>query len=342
MALLFSVAIFNGDDDSPATDRDADELTLDPETGTVTGTGGDDVIDLDEPGSSTDGYMNVSAGGGNDTVTSEHGGMIFGEAGDDLLTVLNDNGGVTDGGAGNDVLNVTPIAGQVLGGEGNDTINYDGNESLPETGITVDAGAGDDVVNVESGFATLFGGTGNDTLSVTGEAGEQSSDGYIDLGDGHDLLILDGEVSHDFRLHDGEGDDTIRVLQATASPDESGVNVRWINSGAGNDVYEFTLSPDENAQHFDDPDAMGYAHAAIILDFEAGEDRLVVDPYSLAGDATYTGHELTLANSTGYQEVVFHYTHPDYPEGLAVSVAVTSGRITAEDIEITGAPTPAA
>lgn len=246
MALLFSVAIFNGDDDSPATDRDADELTLDPETGTVTGTGGDDVIDLDEPGSSTDGYMNVSAGGG------------------------------------------------------------------------------------------------NDTLSVTGEAGEQSSDGYIDLGDGDDLLILDGEVSHDFRLHDGEGDDTIRVLQATASPDESGVNVRWINSGAGNDVYEFTLSPDENAQHFDDPDAMGYAHAAIILDFEAGEDRLVVDPYSLAGDATYTGHELTLANNTGYQEVVFHYTHPDYPEGLAELVAVTSGRITAEDIEITGAPTPAA
>ena len=39
---------------------------------------------------------------------------------------------------------------------------------------------------------------------------------------------------------------------------------------------------------------------------------------------------------------MFHYTHPDYPGGLAVSVAVTSGRITAEDIEITGAPTPAA
>jgi hypothetical protein len=48
---------------------------------------------------------------------------------------------------------------------------------------------------------------------------------------------------------------------------------------------------------------------------------------------------MIVAGGTGFQEIVFHYTNPDYPDGLAMSFAVMgTGRITLDDVEIVGGP----
>ena len=87
------------------------------------------------------------------------------------------------------------------------------------------------------------------------------------------------------------------------------------------------------------PEVIAAIHNAY---FEAGADSLVVNPYSLAGDATYTGYEISSNGSTGHQQVAFLYTHPDYPDGLAVAISLNGGDLTAADIEIVGGPNSAA
>ena len=222
-----------------------------------------------------------------------------------------DEDGVLSTLGGDDLVVLDDLAGVTIDlGEGDDTLEGDGYRD-----VTIDTGAGDDLVRLDGA---------EDTTLFT--------------GDGDDVVLLT-DPGHSLRLELGAGDDRIVIDDATPSADYSGGDVRWISGGEGSDRYEFTLRPNEEGLPFPDPMTMGHPHAAIISDFAGGVDRLVVDPTTLAGDATYTGYELTHASGTGYLEVVFHYAHPDHPSGLAVSVALTGPNLlgfSEDDLEIVG------
>lgn len=234
------------------------------------------------------------------------------------------------------------------GVEGDDVVDhYD--PAADEDG-TLSTLGGDDLVAVDGLSDVMVDlGDGSDSLE-----GSDYHDVTIAAGEGDDLLVLEGgddvfiesdggndtvlltDPGHGFRVALGEGDDSLTITGATPSPDTGGSGVRWISGGEGNDRYEFVLRPNSDGLPFPDPMGMGHPHAAIISDFASGSDRLIVDPATLAGDATYTGYEITRAAYTGYSELVFHYTHPDHPEGLSVSIASVAGRIRETDIEILG------
>ncbi|RCW85148.1 hypothetical protein [Paracoccus lutimaris] len=176
LAVVFGVAIFNSDDDDSGSDDSTPEnsegLTLDPETGTVTGTDGDDMITTEALASPEDAYGNVNAGAGNDTVVADFGGEILGGAGDDILTVETIYSGLVDGGEGDDIINVEPITGDIFGGEGNDTVNYDGVRTARDELVVIDTGAGDDVINAERYLDILTSapefvtGDGSDQINI--------------------------------------------------------------------------------------------------------------------------------------------------------------------------------
>ena len=231
--------------------------------------------------------------------------------------------------------------GSVYGDDGNDIIDFD-----QARGDTLDGGAGDDVLTGTASGAEVLGGTGNDTVNITWGTDDQDEGVTIDLGDGDDLVVFDGPVGIDYIIRGGAGDDTFRIMDASANPNISSIAPLFYGS-EGDDVYEFTLRPDENAVIPEDPGFTGYAHFGSVYNtpegFQSGSDRLVVDPYSLAGDATFTGVESVLVSGSGYQEIVFNYTHPDYPEGLAMSIAIEGSKhIPLEYIQIVGAPATAA
>ena len=187
-----------------------------------------------------------------------------------------------------------------------------------------------------------WSGTGDDTISVISDGDAAADRGGFDMGDGDDLLIVDGFESGS--VWDGAGNETIRVDDLAVDPDRAFWSAgSWaFVSGEGNDVYELAVTPFETTLPNPDDNTSGYASAALFHDFEAGADRLVVNPYSLAGDATYTGYEISSNGSTGHQQVAFLYTHPDYPDGLAVAISLNGGDLTAADIEIVGGPNSAA
>ncbi|QGX99015.1 hypothetical protein EI983_12345 [Roseovarius faecimaris] len=185
---------------------------------TVSGTGGDDMIDVlytGDPegdridnGDHSDGSDSdiVLAGAGNDVVLSGAGDdtvdggtgadtiysgagadTVFGDAGDDFI----------DGGAGADYLVGGDGADQIEGGwedAGNDTIEAGAGADL------VMAGSGDDSILGQSGEDWLDGGWGNDSISggterdrIVGHAGNDtiSGDAGNDIltgGDGADLI----------------------------------------------------------------------------------------------------------------------------------------------------------
>ena len=300
IALLFAIPFFNDDDDSDEPATPA----LDPENGTVTGTEGADNIDL-------------VAVNDEETDPEVDYDIVYGREGDDTLSAL--------------------AGGSVYGDDGDDIIEFD-----QARGDTLDGGAGDDVLTGTASGAEVLGGTGNDTVNITWGTDDQDEGVTIDLGDGDDLVVFDGPVGIDYIIRGGAGDDTFRIMDASANPNISSIAPLFYGS-EGDDVYEFTLRPDENAVIPEDPGFTGYAHFGSVYNtpegFQSGSDRLVVDPYSLAGDATFVGYEEIVAGGTGFQEIVFHYTNPDYPDGLAMSFAVMgTGRITLDDVEIVGGP----
>ncbi len=193
--------------------------------GTVEGTSGDDIIDVNYTGD-PDGDMvdnndailpghtgnddlimayegddTVFAGEGNDTIYAGEGDdfvdggpgddLIFGEAGDDTLI----------GGDGDDVI---------YGGQGDDTLfGDDGDDRLYGGGgdDVIFGGDGDDLIRGGSGDDTLFGGEGNDTIwggpgndTIFGDAGDDvihtgSGDNTVFGGDGNDTIYMGDGVN---------------------------------------------------------------------------------------------------------------------------------------------------
>lgn len=201
LAAILGVAIFDDDDDdnnSDDTDTDVENsegLTLDEATGTVTGTDDDDVITTSVLGDSPDTYGVVYGGAGDDTILADPGYEAHGEEGDDVLTVIGAYGGVTDGGAGDDVLNVAPLSSVVLGGEGNDTINYNDLNRGWDEGNQIDAGDGDDVINSHMNVGASWSGVALETGDGTDEVNLT-----LDLED----VSIDSESGTEF-VFDGSG-----------------------------------------------------------------------------------------------------------------------------------------
>ncbi|QYX58566.1 Hint domain-containing protein [Roseovarius sp. SCSIO 43702] len=212
-------------------------LILPEPDGIVSGTPGDDVIDLPYTGDpdgdridNNDAILGnvgsnddiVEAGDGDDTVRGREGDdTLMGEAGDDSMR----------GDAGEDSLD---------GGEGDDTLRGDAGED------TLDGGKGDDSLDGGDGDDTILGGLGNDTAIG---------------GDGDDVIDTSNPVLNpkdpDFPLPDrgfgkvvpedpnpdndrdlvygGAGDDTITT----------GDDADTISGGDGDDVIDAGLDDDE-------------------------------------------------------------------------------------------------
>lgn len=131
---------------------------------TVTGNGGDDLIDASQ---SANLDVSLNGGSGNDTLIGGDGSdTLDGSSGNDVLL-----GGSGDdslvGGSGNDILSGEDGDDLMLGGSGNDSMS---------------GGSDHDIVNGESGNDSLFGDSGNDY--IYGGAGRDTVSG----GDDSDIV----------------------------------------------------------------------------------------------------------------------------------------------------------
>ena len=137
---------------------------------------------------------------------------------------------------------VIPVGatGQILGTEGNDTINgtagkdvidgLGGNDII--NGLAGDdfirGGAGDDTIDGGAGNDEIYGGAGNDTITDN-----EGTFGIIDGGIGNDTITVNNLLATSLTVSGGDGDDLIRV---SMGPD----GVAYINGGNGNDRLEIS------------------------------------------------------------------------------------------------------
>jgi uncharacterized repeat protein (TIGR01451 family) len=196
---------------------------------------------------------------GNDTVTLGHADVVSTQ--DDLIVDL---------GADNDTLNGRRIFiggdQNLAGGDGNDTMTFDGFASPFTLGTSAagnanwNTGGGNDTVNVVYAFIggawgidlgagtdslNIFGSSASGNMSTVGAAGDDTftvNTNFFDNG-----LFLDGGAENDTiflanglgtemaAINSGAGSDTITVLNQTAS-------LLVIDSGAGNDTAEVRSS----------------------------------------------------------------------------------------------------
>lgn len=225
----------------------------------------------------------VDTQGGDDLVTTEVDDTEIRAGDGDDLVIAYSNGNSVSGGAGNDTINAsghdlvitgdagadqihTYGSGQVMGGEGNDTL-YAGNdqdhsslssrwnpfEIALETGLPleVDGGAGSDNIIVSGVNTTGYGGEGDDFLSV-----ENGAMGYG--GDGNDHL----QLSAGSTVFGEDGDDLFTMNEFQNAPDSA-----VATGGDGADTYRLAIRG-ANA-----PDPEPYLR---ITDFDPSEDALEV------------------------------------------------------------------
>jgi Ca2+-binding RTX toxin-like protein len=188
----------------------------------VFGTGGNDMISLDE----TNGALPAAqlfGGAGNDTLIGGSGNdLLFGGAGNDTLL----------GKAGNDLL---------FGGAGNDTLIGGGNDQMFGQ-------AGNDLMiwNPGEGTDLMEGGDGNDTAEVNGGNGAET---FTITPNGTRVRFdrvspapfsLDIGTTENLVLHAGGGDDTITAVNGLANliqlTLDGGDGNDTITGGDGNDV----------------------------------------------------------------------------------------------------------
>jgi Ca2+-binding RTX toxin-like protein len=185
------------------------------------------------------------------------------------------------------------------GGSGNDTL----------TGNTVDnlltGNKGDDAIKAFAGDDTLYGGNGNDTLTggrgddqmvggrgndrIVGQRGEDNltgSNGRDVLNGGGDEDTLNGNAGDDFvnggngndRTFGNRNDDTLNggsgndLLNGGGDDDrlDGGTGDDTLKGGAGEDTFVFNDGSDRD----------------VILDFDAGDDILLIGSDLLNGQTT--------------------------------------------------------
>lgn len=202
--------------------------------------GGDDHVSLADVSPSTFGGLeDVTANGedGEDTlIGSRLGDSLFGGDGVDTMR----------GGDGKDLLEPGPGPGEVLGGQGKDTVSVfgDGNWGLNDSLMTFSSG--DDYALRSIERAKIRAGNGNNLIT----AGTFSGALTVESGDGNDLIAsgagndrLDGGAGDDFLQASGgndalwgrEGDDVLRGDNGNDRMD-GGPGNDACTSGAGADT----------------------------------------------------------------------------------------------------------
>jgi Ca2+-binding RTX toxin-like protein len=123
----------------------------------VYGNGGNDTIDVSAPGAGSI-AAGIDGGDGDDNLTLNFDGGIWGGEGDDIINLADSFQGTAEGDAGNDQIFVKGecVDPEILGGDGNDLIDASQNNY----GVVMRGGSGDD---------TLYGSEYND--QIYGDAG---------------------------------------------------------------------------------------------------------------------------------------------------------------------------
>ena len=137
----------------------------------------------------------INGGDGQDSITLNFDGAVWGGAGNDIIHLNDSFRGECYGQEGNDQMFISGacVDAQIRGGEGNDLIDCSGNYY----GVIVFGGTGndtiigsnyDDQVYGEEGKDSISGGSGSDTFYA-------EEDDTIDGGDGYDFVCLNGTQS---------------------------------------------------------------------------------------------------------------------------------------------------
>lgn len=257
-----------------------------------------------------------------------------GTEGDDTITAYDleaDEDGILSTLGGDDALQIEDSGGflaaeEVDLGDGDDTIDgytfFNGNSF-----DSIIAGDGDDVITgVYLLGGPAEGGAGDDIITAEGANGV-----LIDGGEGDDYIeIANGDAANNAsQLQGGEGDDTINVFNAVQA------DLREIGGGDGADI--FGLATSDHGFGSAPPVEPGYVadvYIATITDFVPGEDRVVIDPYTYADTASYTGYEITDDPSGAGSILTVEYAHPDDPVAVLQLQIFVNVHLTPADIEI--------
>lgn len=207
--------------------------------GIVSGTPGDDVIDLpytgDPDGDRIDNDDAILPGEGpqDDVVEAGDGDdTVRGREGDDDI----------DGGAGDDDLRGDDGDDSLDGGDGDDTLRGDGGEN------TLTGGDGDDSLIGGPGDDTLEGGLGNDT--ALGGGGDDLIDTSAPLTPGADFPLPDDGFNDPIDVPVDPNPDNDRDLVAGGAGNDTittGDDADTITGGAGDDVIDGGLDDDDIA-----------------------------------------------------------------------------------------------
>ncbi len=216
--------------------------------------------------------IQISGGGGNDTVVGGTGGdAISGGAGDDSI----------EGGEGSDRLYGNDGNDTLLGGAGDDRlISQGGNDSL-------EGGAGNDAVYSFAGNDTLSGGDGNDKVFDRG-----AGDSLLSGGDGDDFI---GALYGNNTMSGGTGNDSIR----------GGNDADLIDGGADNDTITGGFGSDTIDGGAGDDSISGGAGADTLtggggndtIITGTGDDLVIIDQAD--GNTTITDFDISDTNGDG-------------------------------------------
>jgi Ca2+-binding RTX toxin-like protein len=261
--------------------------------GIVTGTAGDDLIDID--------YVDPTDGDRIDAGDA----IIPGDGPNDDRVVAGDGNDTVRAGEGNDL---------VFGGDGDDLITGDEGIPLPDRGYPGLYPADTDPFNNRD---TLFGGAGNDSIFggddndvIDGGDGDDLLDGGVDddsiLGGAGSDTIIGGEGSD--TIEGNDGDDLIYGGLSPAFPDEINIpdvagdlvpdNGRdLIYGGAGNDTI-FGMDDNDSLYGGDGDDVIDGGVDNDVIFGDAGNDTLTGGQ---GADTLFGGadRDLFVINATG-------------------------------------------
>jgi Ca2+-binding RTX toxin-like protein len=248
-----------------------DAISGGPGGDTLDGLGADDQVDGGDDNDSLiggDGNDSLAGGAGDDEVGSRFKDPVVGTSFDRGSDTL-------DGGPGNDLLRpglgpetLIPDADRLGGGDGFDTVTYDGRED--PVGISLDDTANDGFTSerddVRSDVESAIGGSSDDTL--TGSPRSETLDGAagsdaLDGGAGNDELRGGTQDAGDDLLVGGDGDD--RLLGEGGNDDGDGGSGADTLAG-GDDADDLRGGPDD--------DQIAGGAGRDVLDGESGNDRV--------------------------------------------------------------------
>lgn len=169
--------------------------------------------------------------------------VITGGGGADILTGFSGNDTITQVAATTNAAAGTKID----GGDGDDTLLFEGNQAYTPDYVTIGGGDGDDIIRAGTGAGQyagsiqIDGGAGNDRITVGQIRGSYGGKGHIDGGDGNDLIeVLDTGsgvgiwADSVFKLNGGAGDD--RFILAGTQVSTHPAYTPEVNGGADFDT----------------------------------------------------------------------------------------------------------